>query len=428
MSSDKSQQKWIGVFQAEWPVQKHTLYLLNGLSDAGFYVDLFCYKTHFLHQPNDYCTGNIHIHILESPESVRIRKTILTKIRRGIRKVVTFLGEKYLYTIRNHTKFIPQSVNKKLIEITNNKTYQCLIGVEKLGLVWAAEIGEQLKVPYLYYSLELYTNRSPYTNSSDRLRRLKIAESICCQNSAAIIIQDQRRGKVLLEDNLLEGNQNQNHPLVYLPISLPGGTYGERSNYLREQFNILDNRKLILQFGQIQRYGKELIELAQTFPENYLLILHDGLIKNLWNCDSVISRLKEIDVNHKVVFSLEDLNPDQIQSLVASADIGLVLYSDQCENDKLTVLSSEKLALYLQCGLPVVAFDYPGYDLIPNNGAGVLIQQLQNIPDAIATILQYPEQYRRNAQQLFLNHYQFEHNFQAIVDFLRHLNPESERL
>jgi glycosyltransferase involved in cell wall biosynthesis len=413
-------QKWIGVFQADWPIQKHTLYLLNGLAEEGYHVDLFCFKTLFIHLPKEYCkSDSIHVHDLFPHEAFnQLYKSLPAKVKRHFRRLASGLQEKFLLFAKNYERFIPKEVVENVFRIVQGKYYVAFIGIEKLGLVWASQVAKNLQKPYLYYSLELYTSQHPLAKRNDFWRRLKVAETYSCKQSVAIIIQDEKRAELLLKDNQLKS-----HPIIYLPISLPGEPCClKKSNYLREKFLLSDDKVLLLQFGKVTRYGEELIKLAQTFPDNYVLVLHDGLIGNLWNYEELIVRFKELDYNHKVIFSLEDLNDEQTLELVASADAGLVLYTDRYDNDRLTIFSSEKIALYLKCGLPIIGFRYPGYDLLEATKSGVLIDAIEEIPDAVRGVIDESIEYRKNAQKLFVEKYKFEKNFQELAHFLGESN------
>jgi glycosyltransferase involved in cell wall biosynthesis len=412
-------QQWVGVYQAEWPVNKHTLYLLNALAQLGYGVDLFCYQSHFPDNPEEYCTHrHIHIHDLSPPDVHQRVRPLSVKAKRGVEKATSYIKEKYLLLKRNYEDFIPDRVSNKVFEISKGKHYICFLGVEKFGLVWAAQVARKLNIPYLYYSLELYTRHGRFCTLNDRRRRLKVAESTACQHSAAIIVQDEQRAGILFEDNDLA----ESHPAIYCPISQSGACYNKQTSYLRERFNIPEDKILILQFGQIKRYGRELIQLAQTFPDNYLLVLHDGLIRNFLDDQPLVSELKAIDSRNKVIFSLDDLGSGLLQAMTASADVGLALYPNRDDNNRLTIFSSEKIALYLQCGLPVIGFNYPGYELLENTGSGVLIQELKEIPAAADKILSEHKRYRNKGQKLFLEKYQFERNFKNISRFIDQLN------
>jgi glycosyltransferase involved in cell wall biosynthesis len=110
------------------------------------------------------------------------------------------------------------------------------------------------------------------------------------------------------------------------------------------------------------RLCPEIAEVAQSFPAEWLLIFHG------WGSDRVVEKIRAIDKKGRVRFSLELLDQSEEASVVASADLCLVLYNHDCINEYLTGFASEKLALALQCGVPVIAFAYPSFRHVKTEG------------------------------------------------------------
>src|SRR5260370_22064256 len=115
-----------------------------------------------------------------------------------------------------------------------------------------------------------------------------------------------------------------------------------------------------------------------------------------------MKKIKHLDRRHKVALSLQLVPAEQIQEVIASADVGLLFYSGQSHNERLTAFASEKMAFYMQCGVPFVAFDYPGFRrLADNDGAGRVVGRLEELPESIRTILMSHEKFRQGAQRAF---------------------------
>jgi glycosyltransferase involved in cell wall biosynthesis len=88
-------------------------------------------------------------------------------------------------------------------------------------------------------------------------------------------------------------------------------------------------------------------------------------------------------------------------------------------NDLLTGLSSEKMALYMQSGLPVIAFDYPSFkNIVDSCKCGVCIPDFTKFNEAINTILSNYSYYHNNAIECFKLYYDFEKNFQKVIDYI----------
>ena len=108
--------------------------------------------------------------------------------------------------------------------------------------------------------------------------------------------------------------------------------------------------------------------------------------------------------------------------MISSADIGLAFYSPEIDNDRLTAFSSEKMAWYMQCGVPFIAFDYPGYRrLAQEDGCGAVIRTMSELPGAISQILARHETFRRNSFRAFSKYYDFDRNFACVIDGVEHL-------
>ena len=413
----------IGVFQAEWPLQSHTVNFAIGLADAGFTVDVFLYKTPEIFDLSYlYKTPNVRVYVLPQNDEEHFRrkvskvlekaqwlKKILTNLRLVVLKPLRYVSEQYLLINEREDGILPCSLINETYTLIENKQYKCFIGIEKKGLIWAGKMANWLGVPYIYYSLELYTWDHPEPNKSPRAKRIKLIEEKYHKESYATIIQDKRRAEILFKDNKVELRN-----VIYLPVSLLGKPYKLRSIFIRDRFKLDKRQIIILYFGLIceGRFSFELAQLAQDFPKEWVLILH-GL-----SSSSDLKKIQKIDANQRVILSLEKVPASQLQEFVASAHIGVVLYRSFPKNDYLTAFSSEKLALYLQCGLPVIAFRYPGYDILERYKCGILIDTLEELPYAVRDILSSYEAFRSNAYRCFEDYYEFSKNFSRVVDFI----------
>ena len=85
--------------------------------------------------------------------------------------------------------------------------------------------------------------------------------------------------------------------------------------------NIPDNRRIILAFGLMtdRRFTPDLIGLAQSFPEDWVLVVH-----GYPSTGDVLRELRSRNTANLAIISTELVPPTQINDLVASADIGLV--------------------------------------------------------------------------------------------------------
>lgn len=409
--------------QASWQLQSHTVNSALMLSRSGYVVELFLYNVDCSYAggqlENDI---NIQIHTFSafynaSPISLknellsglRLYVPLLHTVLKSIFHIPEKVREHYLVWKKREDDLMPSSILRETLRIMEGKEYKALIGIEKRGLVWAGQISQLLKIPYIYHSLELYTSYHPEFMKTSQAKRLRIAENKYHKEASATIIQDERRADVLFNENKVDKKN-----IIYVPISILGQTYRQKSSYLQKKFNIKKDKIIIMQFGLIwqNRFNLELTNLAQNFPEDWTLVFHG------YGQSTTIEKILAMDKKKKVILSLDLVPIGKLQELIASAHIGLVLYHSYPANDYLTAYSSEKMALQLQCGLPIIAFDYPGYEILEKNRCGVLIKKLDDIPQAIEHILTCYDEFSSNAYECFEEHYEFSRNYKKVTDFL----------
>jgi len=420
----------IGIFQAYWPLQVHTVNSVLMLAQAGYGVDLFIYRVYEGHvsdqldQLRNMLDVRVHSFgaLKNCTSALRTRDAVAQAIwkrtsrmpspLRAIFMFVSILRQRLLLWFNRDPGMLPKVLVRETRHILEDKRCKALIGIEKRGLIWAGQVAKQLGIPYLYHSLELYTREYPGFATSISAMRMKLTEEKYHKSSYATIIQDERRAEVLFRDNgVQEGTP------IYVPVSLLGKPFKERSSYLQEKFLIKRDQKIILQLGIIHedRYSIELARLAQDFPVDWVLVLHGA------GQESSIRNVQEVDMRSRVILSTEMASSMQLQQVVASAHIGLAFYQASSANDYLTAHSSEKIALYLQCGLPVIAFEYPGYDLLERHRCGVLIKTLQELPQAIEKILKSYNEFSSNAKECFIEYYEFSKNYRKVIEVLDQL-------
>lgn len=412
----------IAVFQAFHPVQSQLGYTVKCLAEAGYQVDLFlsqCTMEYF--QINE--EKGVRIHAIDNLGVITPRRRFKSIIERAkslieqskllpmvIRQRALFRRIRPEFMLPGASRLIPSMLIDKAMSVIQSDEYLCLIGVEKAGLVWAGLVGERTGLPWIYYSLELYTSDNKYVTSNSI--RYKRAEKQYHQKAIATIIQDKDRSDVIFKDN-----EVINGRALFVPVSILAKAAKKRCEYLRKRYSISDNKVIVLYFGQISewRLCEEIMLEARDFNDETVLIIHGKL-------SSDRDKYLGLAVDGKVIIS-DRLVPDsEIGQLIGSAGIGLVFYRESILNEYLTGSASEKLALYLQAGVPVIMFDYPSFRKLNDKYQfGVCIRELKELPIAIETIGEDYSLYRNNAFAAFLDHYEFRSNFKTVLDFIESL-------
>ena len=393
----------IAVFQAYHSLQIHTLNVVKYLRESGYSVDLFLLFQDGIHVQYVNLQENQIFDYSDCSPSWKSQTNILKRNLGALRYyVIEPILSKFL---------IPNIVLKRTKEQLAKKQYVCFIGVEKNGLVWAGLMGKIFKIPYLYYSLELYTDEYyAFTRPHKRLRfwRTRQLEKRFHPGAHATIVQDEVRGTVLMT------MQN-----IYLPVSIAGKPIFQKSDLLHEKFHISKKKRIILQFGLITgaRLSDKIAEAVQHIDNKWVIVFHGAVTE-----EGIIDRIKKINSNNNIILSTDLIASSLIDEIIESVDIGLCFYDNKVQNDFHTGFSSEKLARYLQCGIPVIAFDYPTFKLsVEKNKCGVCIKGLDELPIAIQKIENDYNRYRENAFKTYRSTFEFKCQFKKVLNFIDHL-------
>ena len=415
----------IAIMNAHWLVHSSIGYMASCLARAGYLVDIFLYRSDES-LSGDLLTRSPSVSIFRldarsaaiaagDNSSDRSRQTTPALMKRGLAKrlyhllptkcraLLVTLYDQILLRVCPEFGIIPEP----LIKTIAKRTYAAVIGVEKGGVAWAGPVSVRTGSPLIYYSLELFTWDHPRVARSMRMRRYKLTEEKYHRRSALTIIQDQNRGRALLADNKVHSLMR----LAYLPVSVSGPPYRMPSRWLQRELALETEHVLILYYGMIceERLNFEMARVAQQFPKNWRLVLHG------FGSAETISTIRAIDETKRVCFSLKMVPADRRCDVVRSAQVGLALYRGENLNDRLTGRSSEKIALYFQCGIPTIAFRHESYEHIEAEKAGVLIDRMEDLPTAVDRILQDYDCFAANAFSCYQKYYCFEANFETVL-------------
>jgi len=391
----------IAVFQYDFPIQSYTKNLVISLAEAGYKVDLFTtYDSTWrnlinIRELND---KNIETHIQGDYPLRAIR--VAYKVNNIFRNIIS--KDKHLIdtiSLNNSTKIIKENLSE----------YLCFIAIEKQGLIWAGKISEETDIPFIYYSLELYVEDHPLHHTFEKFRKDEIFYH---QKAKATIIQDKRRAEALFKYNKISNSYS-----ILFPISVKGSTIREKRNYFQDKFGIPYDAKIALYFGLIskRRYSTSLKEIAGRIGKNYL-VFHGYGEKDY------INTLKK---SQNVIISTDLVDEKNKLDVISSAHVGISLYDNTFSNDRLTAFSSEKVALYMQVGLPIISFRNESYEeLFSNFKCGEMIESLDEFPTAFNKILQNYELYREECFKAFNQYYCFDENFKSVLEYLGHLKGD----
>jgi hypothetical protein len=106
----------------------------------------------------------------------------------------------------------------------------------------------------------------------------------------------------------------------------------------------------------------------------------------------------------------------RVNDVIATADIGLALYPHNEANSRISAFASEKVARYLQCGVPFIAFRSEDYAYLQaETGCCVLVDSYSDVPAAVNRIIETYETYQRGAVAAFDRFYGHDMTGPALV-------------
>lgn len=367
--------KKVAIFQIEWLLQSHTVNFVTSLISTGLNVDLFLYRNS-----------------LDLVDMSQIHNSNKVKI----------------YDLSNFSE--SESIINRYSNLLRGE-YLYFIGVEKKGLIMAGKLSDRHKVPLVYLNLELYMEDHIYYQPDNWIGLLRKDEIYYHQKAVATIVQDKFRAERLFKGNNINQCEQQ---LLFFPVSIPGTRNLKRQNYFHKKYCLDKSTKILLYFGIIRRdrFCIELAKISQNLPENVVMIIH-----GYYNSPEDKQEIEKYKNPHLFI-STDMVEQKNITNIISSSDIGLTFYRNDCINERLTAFSSEKIALFMQSGVPIISFNNETYsELYQNFKCGEAIESLELINFASSIILQNYDEYRENAYNAFDKYYSFDSNFNLIKYF-----------
>jgi glycosyltransferase involved in cell wall biosynthesis len=301
--------------------------------------------------------------------------------------------------------------------------YVCVIGADLQGLIRAHRlITRWIKVPLVYYSLELWPS---YDLVTEQDRALKAQERVLSRQAAFVIIQDEERAALLARDNQLSLDR-----MICVPNAPLGPASHQCSDYLRQRFSLSADTKIVLCSGAIGAWAciHQLVRSTQDWPDNWVLVCHNHSRGTSPNYRDYTAALLYLAKPGRVFFSDDPLPRHKYPELVQSADVGVAFYCVQPgvahmqDNIRYIGLSSGKLAYYLQAGLPVIVNNVPSLRrLVTTYHCGEVTDDPSLTVYAIERILSNYETYSHNAVTCFNQELDFLSKFDEVLDALARL-------
>jgi glycosyltransferase involved in cell wall biosynthesis len=393
------------------------------LARHGYFIEIYTVtKPGFL--PPQFNERNISVHVIlkndlidhifQSLQNSRYCNSLVFK---GLTKLLRIVSDPIIQ-IENFW-FEPMRIRKNHII----KNYCCFIGVDPSGLLLANTMIKLIKVPLVYYSLELLI--------SDEIERkdltaLKMKEIEISRKSLLIITQDEQRARILSQENDLPFSR-----ILAVPNGPLENARRKKNNYWYEKFSLPKDHKIVLYVGSLDSWNgvEEMIQSVSFWPEKWCLILHTFYNEKLFKGADFIERMQKINKNNRIFFSLTPVPSEEYASLIDGADIGIAFYYPNFiagkpnKNIATMGLSSGKVAYYLRAGLPVIINNSTTLSrYIVDNKCGIAVSEPSEVGEALIRIGDNYQDYSINAMKFFDEKWEFSKYFSKAIDCIDKFN------
>lgn len=259
------------------------------------------------------------------------------------------------------------------------------IGGDSIANKLLSLLSKFLPIKYINFLLE-------YPDLADR------EEKEALERANYIITHDVWHKKFLLEHYDLTDDK-----FLFLPNASYTQEYYGKSDYLFNVLQIPKSKKIILHSGGLGPWFlcKELAELSRNWTDEYILVFHTS--HNV-NSSEYYREIKKENIDNKnLKFSTTPVSNENLDNLVSSAYIGVALYSLNLLSYRATYmgLAAGKIGNYLKCGLPVIATKLPSLNYIEEYQCGILINTLDEFPNAVSKINTTYDRYSMNAHRCY---------------------------
>jgi len=169
---------------------------------------------------------------------------------------------------------------------------------------------------------------------------------------------------------------------------------------------------------------EEVAEATRYFDEGVVLVIIGSGWGKWTDASSVLSGHDRIVVLPRVPYG-------ELPPYTASADIGILLYRNDCRNNY--YCAPNKVFEYMMMGLPVIAANYPGMlALVEGGGVGLCVdpqdpKQIAAVVNRMAADPEARRSMRANGLQLSRERYNWENEFRRLFERYRSLLADAPR-
>lgn len=312
---------------------------------------------------------------------------------------------------RNSLNLLPTSLKLLFttIKLLFSNNYGAIIGSGRNGMIASFFVSKLLKKKFIAFCIEF---PQVITDTHTKLTWGDQVEHFIIKNSDYVITHDEFHRTFLIDHIEVERSKI---------LTLPNGTIGEarriESDFLYKRLELNRKDTILLHAGGVGAWFlcKELSSEAEQWPEEWKLVFHTS--HNI-KTDSYAIELMNQSNKRNVLFSLDPVKTNELDSLVASATIGIALYSieELGYRAEFMGLASGKIGNYLKCGIPVITSNIESLKYIEHYNCGICIEMESDIKAGIETILLNYDEYCQNAIKCYNDLWKPNKSFDVILE------------
>jgi len=279
----------------------------------------------------------------------------------------------------------PYKLRKAYDALKSSEKFDAIITFDPSSLFLACKVFPGNLNNIIHYSLEISDESHLDFQESRTVRAFRYYERAALSKIRALMIQDRFRAKILLKN----ASNAKDVKTILFPVAMSGPAV-RKASVTEGNFRQVK----ILFFGGLwsRHLLSQLETLSLQLKENQVMVIQGGR-----------SSIRVTETRQKkFIISTEAIPFDQVNDYISSADIGLAIYPNSEANSRYTAFSSEKIARYVQCGVPFIAFRNEAFEFLQaETGCCELIDNYAEIPDAIGKIVGNYGVYQRGAYEAF---------------------------
>lgn len=291
-----------------------------------------------------------------------------------------------------------------------------LYGADLHGFVAAGIVGETLAIPYIYHCYDLYL---PGEGIGMFAKKLKPLERLFSRRAKCLIFPSQSKAQAFLKTSRLDRSYVV---VANSAMKQPQRRTDSLRTIIRQRG--ASPRQVVLYQGSIgPGTGVDtIVRSVAGWPAGAVLALL-GVVKPIGYMDRLMDTAEKMGIGERV-FYLGEVNHDDLLDLTRSADLGLFLPVSSRSNYITSGTAINKVMEYMACGLPSLVASFPTMKaLMEETGAGATVDP--HNPKAIARAVTEMltdqnkwKQYSQNARKVHLQKYNFEHQFEPVLQTL----------